>query len=279
MTNALTDLPTLDTLRALSKSEVESFRLNGHILLQSVCSQSEIEAYRPVINKATDSEQFTRDLPPIELRDTYGKAFLQIMNLWEHDETVRKFVLAKRFGKIAADLLGVKAVRLYHDQALYKEPYGGHTPWHQDQYYWPLDTVGVQTVTMWMPLVDVSIDMGALTFASGSQREGLLGQIKISDESEATFEDYVKSREFPISQAPMNAGDATFHAGWTLHCAPGNSSNKMREVMTLIFFADGIKISQPDNPNRADDLERWLPGMKPGETAASRLNPVVYSAD
>ena len=33
-----------------------------------------------------------------------------------------------------------KSVRLYHDQALFKEAGGGITPWHQDQHYWPLDT-------------------------------------------------------------------------------------------------------------------------------------------
>lgn len=39
----------------------------------------------------------------LEERDTYGQAFLQIMNLLEVDEEVRKFTLAKRFAKIAAD--------------------------------------------------------------------------------------------------------------------------------------------------------------------------------
>src|SRR5436189_133361 len=83
--------------------------------------------------------------------------FLQVMNLWEVDESVKKFTLAKRFAKIAADLLGVENVRLYHDQALYKEPGGGFTPWHQDQYYWPLSTTN--TVTMWMPLIDITEDL------------------------------------------------------------------------------------------------------------------------
>ncbi len=212
----------------------------------------------------------------MEQRDTYGKAFLQIMNLWVRDEAVRRYVLAKRFGRVAADLLGVDAVRLYHDQALYKEPHGGHTPWHQDQYYWPLETKGIQTVTMWMPLVDVSIEMGALTFASGSQADGFMGHIKISDESEETFNDYVHERGYTVTNAAMRAGDATFHSGWTLHCAPGNASDTMREVMTIIYFSDGIRAMEPDNTNRADDLAGWLPGIKPGELAASPLNPIVW---
>lgn len=54
-------------------------------------------------------------------------------------------------------------MRLYHDQALYKEAGGGPTPWHADQYYWPLTTDRV--VTAWVPLQPVSPDMGPLAFA------------------------------------------------------------------------------------------------------------------
>jgi ectoine hydroxylase-related dioxygenase (phytanoyl-CoA dioxygenase family) len=274
MTQFSTSQPTLDTDYALSAEQIAGFQKSGHIMLKSVCSPEEIAAYRPVLNAATD--RYRTENRPMEERDTYGKAFLQIMNLWVRDEEVRRFTLARRFAKIAADLMQTQGTRLYHDQALCKEPHGGPTPWHQDQYYWPLDTQGIQAVTMWMPLVDVSIDMGALTFASGSQRDGFIGQLAISDKSEEVFADYVKEKGYPVHNEAMRAGDATFHAGWTLHCAPGNASDTMREVMTIIYFADGIRILQPDNPNRQNDLEGWLPGLKPGDLAASELNPLVY---
>jgi len=174
--------------------------------------------------------------------------------------------------------LGAKGVRVYHDQALIKESGGGITPWHQDQHYWPLDTS--DTVTMWMPLVDVTPEMGTLRFATGSHRELYLGDLPISNESEARLEAFIHERGFATVQCPsMKAGDATFHYGWTLHGAPGNSTNRTREVMTIIWFADGARITVPDNPNRARDLERWLPGLKPGDLAASKLNPLVWSAE
>ena len=69
--------------------------------------------------------------------------------------------------------MGVDGVRLYHDQALYKEPGGGFTPWHQDQTYWPLDTT--HTITMWMPLLDIPPNVGSMRFASGSHAFGNLG--------------------------------------------------------------------------------------------------------
>lgn len=266
--------PDLNGFKNISDRQAESFRKNGHVLINGILSPEEIAYYRGVINKGTSAHNTeTREL---ENRDTYGKAFLQVMNLWTVDPAIGKFTLAQRFGKIAADLLGVDRVRLYHDQALYKEPLGGHTPWHQDQYYWPLDTP--DTVTMWMPLVDITEDMGMLTFASGSHKEGLAGNVSISDESEEMLQKLVDEKGFEVTRAKsMQAGDATWHYGWTLHAAPSNDTpDKMREVMTVIFFADGARITEPANQYQKADLQAWLGDLPVGSLAASDLNPLVY---
>ncbi len=266
-------LPDMADDYPLSSQQIEDYQRDGHILLRGVASPSEVTAARSAMLDGV--RRHTERVRPLAERDTYGKAFLQVGNLWAEDEAVRSFVLARRFGKIAADLMGVDGVRLYHDQALFKEAGGGHTPWHQDQQYWPLD--GVKTVTLWMPLVGADETMGTMRFASGSQRLGYLGAIPISDESEAEFARFVADRGFPVvSAGAMAAGDATFHSGWALHGAPGNSSGTMREVMTIIYFEDGARVSAPDSPNREADLKRWLPGLQPGDLAASPLNPVVY---
>src|SRR5579862_1209116 len=203
-------LPLLNEVISISEEQKESFRKNGHTLVKNILNADEIVAYRDVINEA--AYKYNTEKRKLEDRDTYGKAFLQIMNLWQVDEDVKKFTLAKRFAKIAADLLGVENVRLYHDQALYKEPGGGFTPWHQDQYYWPLSTNN--TVTMWMPLIDINVEMGMLTFASGSHKNGSVKNIEISDESETALNDYVKQQGYEIKRAQtMNAGDATWHYG------------------------------------------------------------------
>ena len=79
---------------------------------------------------------------------------------------------APRFAKAAAELLGVDGVRLYHDQALFKEPGGGHTPWHQDRSTGRSDTE--KTITMWMPLADLDPAVGSMTFATGGTTAGEL---------------------------------------------------------------------------------------------------------
>jgi hypothetical protein len=92
------------------------------------------------------------------------------------------------------------------------------------------------------------------------------------------LEQLVKEKGFPIVHAgAMAAGDCTFHNGWTIHGAPGNASvDRTREVMTIIYVEDGAIITDPDSAVRRADLRSWFPGQKPGDQAASPLNPLVY---
>ena len=270
--SAPSHLPSLDSDYPLTADQIAQYRRDGHILLRGVASPAEAAAHEPFLTAAVN--RFNTETRPLAERDTYSKAFLQVMNLWDRDAAVRPYVLARRFARIAADLLGVSGVRIYHDQALYKEPGGGHTPWHQDEYYWPLDTDN--TVTMWMPLTDIVSEMGTLIFASRSGEHGYLSKIPISDESERYFQQYVEEQGYPLTtNGAMTAGDASFHSGWVLHSAPSNATNVLRKVMTIIYFADGARVTEPDNPNRARDLQKWLPGLKPGDLAASAINPRI----
>ena len=265
-------LPDLKEPIKIDEEQIKEFREKGHTLIRNILSKEEVNTYRDVIVNA--AERFNTEKRNLSERDTYGKAFLQITNLWQRDEGVKKFTLAKRFGKIAAELLGVENVRIYHDQALFKEAGGGPTPWHQDQYYFPVDTFN--TVTMWMPLVDINVDMGMLTFASGSHKKGYALDKEISDESESEFDSIIGASNYPVTRAEeMKAGDATWHYGYTIHKAPGNNSDKTREVMTIIYVADGAKITQPKNQWQEADHKIWLMGLPVGGPVASELNPLI----
>lgn len=255
-----------------AKQRSDDLWRDGYVVLRKVAAQADLAEYRSSIIEAV--RRFSDEERPLADRNTYDKAFLQIPNLWQRDEAVKRFVFEDKFAQAAADLLGVEKVRLYHDQALFKEPGGGHTPWHQDKYYWPLDTE--KMITMWMPLVDVDEKMGMITFASGSHKFGAIDNVEISDESEELFNSYVAEKRFPIEKASeMKAGDATFHLGWTIHSAGPNVSDRIREVMTIIYFADGARITDPNSEHQAADLDAWFPGLNPGDQAASPLNPIV----
>jgi ectoine hydroxylase-related dioxygenase (phytanoyl-CoA dioxygenase family) len=258
----------------LSSQQCSNYEKNGHIFLPDVVSAHVIGEYRNEIQATVKS--YARNYLPLDKRDTYGKAFIQVCNLWTQNEKVKQFVLARRFAHIAAQLMGVQGVRIYHDQALFKEPGGGHTPWHQDQIYWPIHSSNV--LTMWMPLVDIPDEVGSMTFASGSHTYGYINKMVISDESHRTLASFIEGKNIPtVNYGGMRAGDATFHAGWTLHSAPGNPTDQMREVMTVIYVADGTGVAEPDSQARKNDLEAWIPGRKPGELIDSPLNPLVYA--
>lgn len=264
-------LPVLDAPYSVDRSAIDTFRLDGHVLLRGLASPDEAAVFRDEI--ARPVQRFARAAPPLSERSTYGKAFLQVMNLWREDPAVARFVFGKRFAAAAAALLGADRVRLYHDQALFKEPGGGHTPWHQDAVYWPID--GTRCITMWMPLVDITPDMGIMTFATGTNH-GPLGDAVISDDSETHFDALIARDAIALSTpVAMAAGDATFHGGWTLHKAGGNQSAQQRDVMTVIYFADGLTVREPVNDAQRRDLDTWLPGMTPGDNASSELNPLL----
>jgi ectoine hydroxylase-related dioxygenase (phytanoyl-CoA dioxygenase family) len=266
-------LPDLNDTRKIPEEQIKEFQEKGHTLVRNVLSPEEVAAYKEVIIDAT--YKYNTERRKLEERGTaFEKAFLQIMNLWRSDERVKKFVLAKRFAKIAADLMGVKNIRVYHDQALFKEPGGGPTPWHQDQYYWPIDTHN--TITMWMPLVDISVEMGMLTFASGSHKKWFGIDYEFSDEMESKFMSFIEENNYPITRAQtMNAGDATWHYGYTMHNAPGNNSDIVRSVMTIIYVADGARVSEPKQHYQVNDREKWLMNKPVGSLIDSELNPLL----
>ncbi|HEV8064631.1 MAG TPA: phytanoyl-CoA dioxygenase family protein, partial [Acidimicrobiales bacterium] len=144
----------------------------------------------------------------------------------------------------------------------------------QDHVYWPLDDQG--TITMWMPLVDVSQEVGSMTFVDGSHLVGDAGAGHISDGSHQAVSDMIARENLSLSShGAMAAGDATFHNGWTLHSAGENPTKAMREVITVIYFAEGARVAAPTE-RQVLDLRIWLKGLAPGDLAASEHLPVLY---
>jgi ectoine hydroxylase-related dioxygenase (phytanoyl-CoA dioxygenase family) len=262
----------LDAPLLLTQEQIDSYREIGYLKLKHVLSPNLLEHYRQIIHDRV--ADLSRDALPIDQRDTYGKAFLQIMNLWTSSPEVKEFVFGKRLARIAANLIGASGVRIYHDQALYKEAGGGITPWHADQYYWPVDSD--RTVTVWVPLQTTPREMGPLIFSEKSHRLQLGRDLEISDESELTLKQALES--FTLENSDYDLGDVSFHAGWTFHRAGPNTTDRPREVMTMIYMDESIRLTPAKNKNHLADMERWMPNLKPGDELSSPLNPILYSS-
>ncbi|MFB0945513.1 MAG: ectoine hydroxylase-related dioxygenase (phytanoyl-CoA dioxygenase family) [Spirosomataceae bacterium] len=256
----------------LTQEQIDFYRENKYVKLKNVLDAETIAHFGKLI-KHKVQELNTQDIP-LEKRDTYSKAFLQIMNIWTYDDEVKRFVFNRRVAQIATELMGVDGVRMYHDQALFKEPGGGFTPWHADQYYWPLSNDN--TVTAWIPLQKTQLEMGPLEFSAKSHllQEGR--QLKISDDSEQVISKKLRLGDFKTIIEPFEAGEVSFHSGWVFHRAGANTTDKMRQVMTMIYMDKDMKLIQPQNGNQQADWDTWCPGAKVGEVINSPINPVIY---
>ncbi len=262
----------LDQPYQLPQEAIDFFQKNRFIKLKNVFDAETLAYYGDKISEKV--VELNKNDKPLDQRDTYGKAFLQIFNLWLQDETIKEFVFSKRLARIAAELMQTEGVRMYHDQALYKEGGGGITPWHADQYYWPLSTD--KTITAWIPLQAVPLEMGPLEFSAGSHVIVEGRELAIGDESEVLIQKKLRVTDFKHVIEPFDLGEVSFHSGWVFHRAGANQTNDMRKVMTVIFMDRDMILQKPENENQVNDWNTWCPGATIGEVIDSPLNPVMW---
>lgn len=256
----------------LTAENIAFYQKNRFIKLKQVLSREVIDYFNEIISERVN--QMNTETRAMEDRTTYGKAFLQLFNLWLEDDRIKALILSKRLGKIAADLMECSGVRLYHDQALYKEAGGGITPFHADQFYWPLDTD--KTITAWMPLQETPLEMGPLEFSAGSHVITEGREMEIGDESEVKITQRLKVTDFAHVVEPFDLGEISFHSGWVFHRAGANQTDQMRKVMTIIYMDSKMKLKAPENKNQQNDWDTWCPGATIGEVINSPINPVIF---
>ena len=256
----------------LTSEQISFYQQNRFIKLKQVFSTEVLNWLNEVISERVYI--MNKETRSLEERNTYGKAFLQLFNLWREDELVKALVLSRRLGKIAAELMQCEGVRLYHDQALFKEAGGGITPWHADQFYWPLETD--KTITAWIPLQATALEMGPLEFSAGSHAVVEGRELEIGDESETKIRERLKVTDFTHVIEPFDLGEISFHSGWVFHRAGANNSQDMRKVMTIIYMDRDMRLKAPENKNQQLDWDTWCPGATIGEVINSPINPIIY---
>ncbi|MEY4572673.1 MAG: hypothetical protein RLZ10_1921 [Bacteroidota bacterium] len=256
----------------LTDDQIQFYQTNRFIKLKQVFDEETISFFNEVISKRVDI--MNQESTPLEQRSTYGKAFLQLFNLWREDDLAKAFIFSERLAKIASDLMQVDGVRIYHDQALFKEGGGGITPWHADQYYWPLETD--KTVTAWIPLQETPLELGPLEFSAGSHQIVEGRDLEIGDESELVIQKKLKVTNFNHVIEAFDLGEVSFHSGWVFHRAGANSTNEMRKVMTVIYMDKNMVLKNPENKNQINDWNTWCPGATIGEVINTPLNPILY---
>ncbi len=257
----------------LNNDQIDFFRKNGFIKLKKVFSPGVVLKLRVELIKLLKKE-FNVD-PDKEARDR----FLSLEMIWPKNKLLRAYVLSPRLGQISADLLGVPAVRLYHDNVLAKQAGCGRTPWHFDDHHFPLDTNDV--VTAWVPAQPTPIEMGPLSFAYPLDVHNLVNAVTF--EKTGTGYDKGVSKVFKqngvsVNETPFELGEVSFHHNLNFHTASSNRTNRSRIALANTYYRDGARVIK--SPTMVSgDWQKFMPNIKPGEVAASPLNPICWPTD
>ncbi len=263
----------LSTHYPLTADEIERFRRDGFIRLSGVFPPDLLDYYGEEFEPLV-FEHSPQARVPLEERSAYHQSFLQVTNLWRVSPLARTLSFSRRLARIASELLGTRGVRMYHDQALFKESGGRPTAWHVDQQYWPLGSD--LCVTAWIPLQEVTASMGPLGFVRGSHQREIGRDLPISDESDRAIEEIVRRDGLEFVCEPFAAGDVSFHYGWTVHRAAANSSGRCRRVHTVIYMDADMRLAETMTATQRTDHEAFSPSTEPGGVMADPLNPILY---
>ncbi|MCW5697818.1 MAG: phytanoyl-CoA dioxygenase family protein [Bauldia sp.] len=209
-----------------------------------------------------------------------GGVFFHDVDLWKHFDTVKRFAFTSAAPAIARALTGARALHLYGDHLLVKEPGSpsAQTPWHQDEPY--LRAAGTRMLSIWVALDPVTTDTGAMRFVPGSNRWGrLFRPVRFAHGEEFALDRFAESvpdidgdpERTPTVSFNLAPGDCTVHHIRTLHSSGGNQSLATRRRALVVRYAgeDARYVA----PNKAA-LRSADPKRAPGET----LDPAEFPA-
>ncbi|WP_292988575.1 phytanoyl-CoA dioxygenase family protein [Mycobacterium sp.] len=247
----------------VTAAQVERFRAESFIKLPGVLTPGAVERIRVRMRTMLDAA----------VDPSVGFQSLEMM--WLQDDLMYAAVVSPRIGSICAALLGTHQVRLYHDNALSKEPGAGRTPWHYDAHHFPLDSPDV--LTAWIPLQPTPREMGPLAFARGADVGSLVADIEF-DKHGTSYDrgvsDAFRSHGVRVEDGPFAAGEVSFHAASCFHTAGANRTSVARMALATTYFADGVRVV-PSPTMVSGDWRKFIPGAEPGQVVNSPHNPLL----
>ncbi|MBC7785840.1 MAG: phytanoyl-CoA dioxygenase family protein [Burkholderiales bacterium] len=211
---------------------------------KAMLGQKTVETARSVLRKILGSKRI-----PIGFNGTlnsnqgnpesyYAKVYTQVIHLAKEDPRLGELIFNERLGKIASALSGASGMRLYHDQALFKQAYGNPTAWHLDNPYWAFHSD--RAMTMWVALDDATLTNGCICYIPGSHKQAShTKNLSIGDNFAGLLKMYPDWMKIDPVSCPCRAGSVVFHNGMTAHGAGVNITNKPRRAYAVAFMPDG----------------------------------------
>lgn len=260
-------------VRPVTQEEVAFFFENGWVKLpRLINSGAAAELLRRA--KGMFGEDGRAGLEPIS-----GKAVVKVnpqawfrteVSISEKDEAFRQLALSQDLGRNAALLSGRDmAIRLTLNTLTCKLPAnterGEGTDFHQDTHL-PFEG---NTITIWIALDEVTSDMGAMQFYSGSHKLGNLGDLLNAETLESWGPRLAQSCTMtePIALQP---GDATVHTNLTLHGTGPNLTNRPR------WSYIGLHLPADTRYTGGDSFYTNGLGLKPWSVIDHPNFPLIY---
>ncbi|MEM9603102.1 MAG: phytanoyl-CoA dioxygenase family protein [Pseudomonadota bacterium] len=227
---------------AVSDATVEAFQRDGAVLIPGLFD-GWVDTIAAGIerNMAEPGPYAAENLKPGE-----GGRFFDDYCNWQRIPEFTEVVERSPVACVAAQLMRSRAVQLFHDHVLVKEPGTTKpTPWHQDAPYYFVD--GEQTVSFWSPVEAVTD--ATLRCVAGSHRWAK-PVLPVRWLAEDTF--YPDPGAFmpvpdpdaegmPVVEWALQPGDAVAFHFKTLHGARGNTSANRRRAFSLRLVGDDAR--------------------------------------
>lgn len=264
----------------LSTEQIATYQENGFLVIENFLDAQELEAWRETTEEAVhqrleslQKEGYRADIHTNQgnPEDYYAQVFVQCVKLAETHDGMRKTIFDPRLGEMAASLAGVDGIRVWHDQALFKQPFGNPTGWHLDNPYWSFSSR--DAISLWVALDDATLGNGCLYYIPGSQKTATYNNSGIGMNIGDLFKLYPDWRKIDSVACPCPAGSAVFHSGLTAHGAGANMTNRPRRAMTCAYMPDGAAF----NGQRNVLPEAYFKSLKIGDILDDdTINPIVW---
>lgn len=262
---------------SLSTTQIEQYQQNGFIVIDDFLSPDELEHWRQAVGEAITARGNTKlagrekDAKWQAGDAYYDRVFVQRINLWQDSPAMHKLMLDPRLGKMARELAGVDGIRIWHDQALIKQPWGNPTGWHLDNPYWSF--FSKNAISIWVALDDVTHDNGCLYFVPGTHKTATFDNASIGQNIGDLFRVYTQWSSLEAQPALMKAGSCSFHNGLVAHGAGANMTPRARRAMTCAYMPDGSTFNGQQNVLPDD----YFGQLNKGDVLENnQQNPLIY---
>lgn len=260
----------------LTSEQIGSYQENGYIVLENFLTCDELAQWRWATDEsvaqrlAAVNPELTNQSDPDAY---YAQVFTQCLKLADTHSGMRELMWDPKLGKLAASLAGVDGIRIWHDQALIKPPYGNPTAWHLDNPYWSFSSPN--SISIWVALDDATLSNGCLYYVPGTHKSARFQTVDIGKKLGGLFDVYPEWRAIDPIACPCPAGSAVFHNGLTAHGAGANMTNKPRRAMTCAYMPDGSTFNGVQNILPDD----YFKGLDIGDKLNNdETNPLIWHA-